>query len=337
MAAVLSSACEIPPIRSMVSGDDLVLELEFARQDPLNADPGMLLIRNRYYEGLQSAAAPGRRDTAGQARSVAVEGRRPLGQMAVDVCRLLYRDCDPVEMKPDAIMVCQTSVETNCVGNDSTCLRLQCEFGVTENSFGLGSQDGAVFFTALALSRDLLGIDPGIQRILICGVERWCSPAPRRLGEAAVLGDGAVAMLLGRDAAAGWTIRAVDIRSVAGFGDVHGAAFGAPEAARYVQEQTALVARLLAGEELRPGDVAWISGPGLDDGFDRFVAAACGFHDEQCLDGPEPGAGYLCAADPMLRLHQFLQSGRGRPGDRLLLWGTGLCGAFGAAILECRE
>lgn len=318
----------------MVSGDDLVLELEFARQDPLNTDPAILLIRNRYYEGLGSAPATDRRDTGHQARAVAVEPQRPLGQMAVDVCRLLYRDTGSAAEKPDAILVCQTSVESNCLGNDSTCLRLQCELAVTENCFGIGSQDGAVFFSALALSRDLFRSDPRIHRILICGVERWSSPAPRRLGDAAVLGDGAAAILLGRDEAAGWAMRAVSVRSVAGFADPYHASLGVSEAARYAREQVSLVESLLADEGLLPEDVAWISGPALDGGFDRFVAEACGFPDRRCLEAPEADAGYLCAVDPMLRLHQFVQSGRGQPGDRLLLWGVGLCGAFGAAIFE---
>ncbi|MCE7797236.1 hypothetical protein LWE61_11775 [Sphingobium sufflavum] len=252
-------------------------------------------------------------------------------EACVDVSRRLFRS-DPTLTKPDAIIVCQTSVDGDVPANASSALRLQCEFGLTQNSFSVGSQDGAAFFTALGLARDLMAVDHQIESLLICCAEIWSSDDLPALGDLVAPGNGAVAVLFGRSGP-GWRLRALETQSFTGFGDPAEEPPQGEKLGRYAIAVQNVVERLLVRHAIVREAVSRIAGPNFNAAVTRAVVAGLALPHAVACELDHRDAGYLFAADPALRLHDAITAGADGPG-LLLLWGVGLSGSIGAALFE---
>lgn len=257
---------------------------------------------------------------------------RPVTDLCVDVCRRLF---DQVRegVKPDAIVVCQTSIDSDYMANASSVLRLQCEYGLATNAFSIGSLDGAAFFTALSIARDMMAADPGIGNFLICCAEAWGVDEAPALGDVMPLGEGASAVLLTRSGE-GWRLRAVETQSLRGFPDPLESVPDGHTIVEYGRHQAAVINRLLHAEGLQAGDIDFVAAPLFNAEVAVSVSERCGFAPSQIVAPSHSTEGYLCAADPAFRLHAAISRQRGNFGELLLIWGVSMAGAFGAALFE---
>jgi 3-oxoacyl-[acyl-carrier-protein] synthase III len=217
--------------------------------------------------------------------------------------------------------------------NASTALRLQCEYNLKELAFAVEDHDGVNFFVALSLLANLCEGTTDLSRVLLCCGERWRHPFPRVLGTYTVLGDGVGAMLLSREAQPGWRLLGAHTEVVE----------EAVHPWRRLLEPHPLpsapviadaIGAFLGRYQLRAQCVTTVVPPHINRQLVEQVHAHVGFSEAADFREPFGRHGYLCAADPVVRLHDaFSRLDTDRSAEaRLLLWGIGLNGTFGSAL-----
>lgn len=264
---------------------------------------------------------------------VAVEDEITLPEMCVEASK---RILDPSSTSPlSAIVVCQTSADAQFRTNGSTALRLQCEYNLKELAFSVGDHDGVNFFVALSLLASLSGGEDGLSRVLLCCGERWREPFPRVLGTYTVLGDAAGAMLLSNKAGEGFQLRGVHTESIHEALHPWGLLLGSstlPAADRIADA----VGEFLRRQNRSVKDATCVVPPHVNRRLVLQVHERLGVNDIQDDRASFGRHGYLCTADPVVRLHDaFARLGAPHsPGGSVLSWGIGLNGTLGCALFE---
>ncbi len=142
---------------------------------------------------------------------VSVNATERCEEIAVQACRKVGFG----EVKPDAIIVCQSQSDSQADENSSVALRLQNDLKIKGFSFGIMDQEASAGVRALDLAKKIA--DQGeANEILLCGVQRIVPPFPRILTGHTVLGDGAAACRLSTADETGWCVDFTDLGSVDG-------------------------------------------------------------------------------------------------------------------------
>lgn len=262
---------------------------------------------------------------------VATEPRIALTEMASTVAREAIRRCRSRDNRaPDQIIVCATSFEhdlaLSCAG------RLHSELGSTGVPFAIGQIQGPSFFLALQVAADMMACDERMHTALIVGAERWLPPFSRQTGSLTALGDGAAAVLVGRNISPGWHVRSVMVWTPPT------PVCAAPQDT--CVDETVVVevigkTCLLAG--LKPEAPDWVVPPRIGAPLARRVSGQAGLPAGRMWYPDPDDMGYLCAADAPAQLDALLQSAAPSDGQRILLWSTGLQRQAACAILEYRR
>lgn len=264
--------------------------------------------------------------------AVAEEATLEVSEMLLRVTRDLLQPANRGAMPPiSTFIVCHTCLE-NDVTVSAAC-RLQAEFRQGQVPFAVGQLQGATFLLGLSMAADLMSAEPH-GPIVVAAAERWMAPYSRLLGTAAVLGDGAGAVLLERACRKGWLLRAVRVMTPPPSTEVYRHVLLGDDLSPDTDGLCALIADTLQAAQCRAEDIDVLVPHDMSSDLTHQVRKRCGLRaawrgPADILDG-----GYLCAAEMPVRMHRLLQQATSRPGDRMLLWGTGFEGALACAVLE---
>lgn len=267
--------------------------------------------------------------------SVAEEPLLEVSEMLLHVARPLLEAPEGAGAPPvSTFMVCHTSLENDFT--ISAACRLQAELRQGQVPFAVGQLQGATFLMALSLAADLVAGGHG-QRIAIAAAERWTPPFTRLLGQSALLGDGAGAVLLERGCSVGWMLRSIRVSTPPPTGEIFRHVMHGTALPLNIDTLAELVAETLDEAACRPEDIAVLVPHEIRQHLTDQVRRRCGLRSAWCGPADILDGGYLCAAEAPVRLHRLLQCASARPGDRMLLWAVGLEGAVACAVLEYAE
>lgn len=259
--------------------------------------------------------------------AVPVETGTDLSGLAAKVTHAICATRPPDARPIDVIAFCHSSLAEHV--SATVAGRLCAEIGAPCFSFSLSQQHGVSPFTALRLASDLFIAEPDVHTILIVAAEKWSPPFSRICGPDMVHGDAAGAVLVERtgDAAGGLQLLDVAVRHVPV--DVWHRATGVPDARTFTL--LSMIDFLLARHGLRHREIDEIVGqpcvPSLAD-------AVCGHFGRPDAAVQHQVGIHLGAADSIVRLAQALSRAACLRTRRMLLWGYGIGGFVGTALLE---
>ncbi|MEK6298236.1 MAG: 3-oxoacyl-ACP synthase [Paraburkholderia tropica] len=260
-------------------------------------------------------------------RMVPVETGTDLSGLAAKVakaiCARRTQDVRPVNV----IMFCHSTpdedVPTTVAG------RLCAEIGPPCFPFSVSQQHGVSPFTALRLATDLFVAEPDVHTILIVAAEKWRPPFSRICGSAIVHGDAAGALLVERTDHGTGGLRLLDVAARHVHFDTGRHASTFHDANTFTL--LSMMEFLLVRHGLHHSKIDDVIGP---PGMPSLTAAVSNLL-------AQPGAGvqsepcvHFGAADSIVRLAQWLTRATCCRTYRLLLWGFGLGGFAGTALLE---
>ena len=233
----------------------------------------------------------------------------------------------------DQIIVCQSSFEHDLTL--SCACRVHHELQSGRIPFAIGQLQGASFLMALQVAEAMMVSHPQMRTVLVVAAERWRAPFQRTIGSLSVLGDGAAAVLVRRDAPggtdAGWTVRSITTctpvvpRSVA-----RGREYvDSPTLARIIDET-------LQRAHMSPAAIDWVLPARINPALTHRITVRCGLPSERVWRPDATDTGYLCAADTPAHLDSLLRSIKPSPGQRILMWSAGFQGQAACALLEYR-
>lgn len=268
---------------------------------------------------------------------VVIAGSATASDMAADASRAIFADEEPAA---DIIIYGHGSVDDEI--SISPAVRLQHELGVPRAfPFAIAQQQGASFFMGLRVADAFLLGEPDNRRVLIACADRWTPPVPRRCGNFTLMGDGAGAVLVERDAGYGLEILHIANRTVGQWSDPYRLT---PEslaglAGGYADVVEDIIAEALAAAGLT--QVRWVVRQNINRHLAERIARACGVggRGSPC-DEIDVGLdyGYLSSADTIAGVDRLLADPLLRDGDTVLLWGAALGGQFGCCIARyCRR
>jgi 3-oxoacyl-[acyl-carrier-protein] synthase III len=265
-------------------------------------------------------------------KTITVEAKARIFEMAVAASRQAMARAEL--SSPDAIIVCQSTVDTDFDSNHSTALRLQCEFNSRKLAFASEANEGASFFVSLWLARTILATDADASSILVSCVDRWRDPYPRVVGATTIFGDGASAAVLRRGPRQGWRVAALTSRFVEHFSGPYRYLLGLAPEPDFVEPAAATIEAALSESGCRSSDISAVVAPQINRKLVEDVNRRCGFAVDQQLPTRFGVDGYLGSAETLVRLDQALEDWTPRIGDRLLCWGVAFSGSFGCAVLQ---
>lgn len=264
------------------------------------------------------------------ARAVPVETGADLSGLAAKVahriCSVRRHGARPV----DIVMFCHSTPDEHV--SATVAGRLRAEVGPPCFAFSVSQQHGASPFTALRLASDLLVAEPDVHTILIVAAEKWYPPFSRVFGPCIVHGDAAGALLIERagQGTNGLQLLNVAVRHVPV--KIGRRTAGIPDAWTFTL--LSMIDFFLARHGLRHGEIDQIVGhPGVPSLADA-VDALFGRQDAKVL---HQVAIHLGAAESIVRLAQTLSRVAFLRTHRMLLWGYGISGFIGTALLEARR
>jgi 3-oxoacyl-[acyl-carrier-protein] synthase-3 len=266
-------------------------------------------------------------------RAVAIEDEMTIPDMCLKVCNPIVGAATPAEPL-STIICCQASLDAEFTNNESSVLRLQCEYGLKELGFSVSDHDGANVFCALALIEALHTNQDAAASALLCCAERWRQPFPRMLGRSTILGDGAGALVLTNADKCGWKV--LGVRHDARPDACHPwrALLQQSDIVFPEREITELILATLSECDLRISDVTAVIPPHVNKPLVQRVHRTLGINGDQWNADDFGLNGFICSADPIVRLTETLNRLEARTGDRLLVWGAGLAASYGCAVLE---
>lgn len=244
-------------------------------------------------------------------------------KVASEICSVRPHGARPV----DVAMFCHSTPDEHV--STTVAGRLCAEVGSSCFAFSVSQQHGVSPFTALRLASDLLIAEPYVHTILIVAAEKWSPPFSRMCGPGIVHGDAAGALLVERpgDATVGLHLLDAAARHVPV--DVRPCATGIPDARTFTL--LSMIDVLLARHGLRHSEIDEIVGqPGIPS-----LADAVGEHFGRPDARVQHQIGiHLGAAESIVRLAHTLSRAACLQRHRVLLWGYGIGGFVGTALLE---
>ena len=259
---------------------------------------------------------------------VPVESETDLSGLAAKVTRAICSARAHSARPIDVVMFCHSSPEEHM--STTTAARLRAEIGAPCFPFSLSQQHGVSPFTALQLAGDLLTAEAEIHTILLVAAEKWCPPFSRRWQTGLLHGDAAGALLLERAAAhspAG--VRLLGAASWRALFDPARDASETHDASTHAWRS--LIDAFIARHGLAHGDIAEMVGPRRRS---SLTAAPCNLRGQPKRSAQQGMRIHLGAAEPIVRLERLLTRAPAYPSRRVLLWGDGVGGFLGAALLQ---
>jgi len=257
---------------------------------------------------------------------IPVETRTDLSGLAAKVangiCSVRPHGARPI----DVVMFCHSTPDEHV--STTVAGRLCAEVGPPCFAFSVSQQHGASPFTALRLASDLLDAELDVHTILIVAAEKWYPPFSRICGPGIVHGDAAGALLVERAGRRTNGLYLLDaaVRHVPQ--EVGRCTEVVPEAWTFTL--LSIIDFLLTRHALRCDEIDEIVGqPGITS-----LADAVSEHFGQPNARAQHDVGiHLGAADSIVRLAQTLDRTASLRARRTLLWGYGIGGFVGTALL----
>ncbi|MEX3916452.1 3-oxoacyl-ACP synthase [Paraburkholderia sp. BR10872] len=244
-------------------------------------------------------------------------------KVAKAICATRAQDARPV----DVVMFCHSSLDQHV--STTIAGRLRAEIGTPCFPFSVSQQHGVTALTALRLAADLLVAEPDVHTILIVAAEKWCPPFSRICGPDIVHGDAAGALLVERTHHGTGGLQLLDAAARHVPAGIRRPAAGAADARTFTLRS--MIDCLLARHGLHRDAIGAVVG---HPGSSSLTAAVCELLDRPCTEAPHQDCVHLGAAESIVRLAQELGRADYCRTHRVLLWGYGMGGFVGTALLE---
>jgi 3-oxoacyl-[acyl-carrier-protein] synthase III len=197
--------------------------------------------------------------------------------------------------------------------------------------FAIGQLDAASPYEALGLAQDL--VSSGMTTdVLIVTAEQYLLPLPRRFGDLTIVGDGAGWLWLSTAGAHDWAV----VDSVTGRFSQFFDPYGDCDRELFVQQTVECLGRLieniLSRQNLALEELTYVVPPGFSPQLTVQVHRALGIREGQDIGrGPDPGN--LGTVDIVFALNRLMGLPK-RTASTSLIWGVGLSGAVGCALVK---
>ena len=262
--------------------------------------------------------------------AVPVETGTDLSGLAAKVARTICAARPSSAHPVDIVMFCHSSVDEHV--STTIAGRLCAEVGLPCFPFSIAQQHGVSPFTALRIASDLFIAEPDVHAILIVAAEKWRPPFSRMCGPGIVHGDAAGALLIERTNQRGEGLQLLDAATRHVPVDIRRRAAGVPDGRTFAL--LSMIDCLLTRHGLRYDDVDDVLGhpgiPSLTDAVsERLGQPDATVQHQACV--------HLGAAESIVRLAQAFSRATGRQRHRVLLWGHGVGGFVGTALLEAHS
>lgn len=262
-------------------------------------------------------------------RAVPVETSTDLSGLAAKVANAICATRPPDARPIDVIAFCHSSLDEHV--STTVAGRLCAEVGTPCFPFSLSQQHGASPFTALRIASDLFIAEPDVHTILIVAAEKWCPPFSRMCGPDMVHGDAAGALLVEKTDHATGGLQLLDVAARHVPVDVRRRAAGVPDAQTFTL--LSMIDFLLARHGLRHSEIDEIVG---QPGIPSLAGAICEYFGRPDARVQHQVGIHLGAAESIVRLAQALSRAAFLRTHRMVLWGYGISGFVGTALLEAR-
>jgi 3-oxoacyl-[acyl-carrier-protein] synthase III len=284
-----------------------------------------------YWNAWNDGPVPGEHGLTGPGM-VPVETGTGLSGLAAKVANILCAARAPDAPAVDIVMFCHSSLDEHV--STTTAGRLRAVAGTPCFPFSVSQQQGVSVFTALRLAADLFIAEPEVCTILIVAAEKWCPPFSRWAAPHILQGDAAGALLVERASEAARGLRLIDAstRNVA------------PLAASQLQSRRAVESAWAPALISMIGEMLMRHGHRLNEvdevvghlGSPLLTSAVC-----KTLGRPDTGLphqhhAHLGTSESIVRLAQTLSVTALPQQAVILMWGFGLGGYVGGALLEAR-
>ncbi|MBN3808865.1 3-oxoacyl-ACP synthase [Paraburkholderia sp. Ac-20347] len=257
---------------------------------------------------------------------VPVETGTDLSGLAIKVANGICSVRPPGARPVDIVMFCHSTPDEHV--STSVAGRLCAEVGPPCFAFSVSQQHGASPFTALRLASDLLIAEPDVHTILIVAAEKWYPPFSRICGPGIAHGDAAGALLVERANEETDGLQLLDAAARRAPANIGRSTAGIPDARTITL--LSMIDFFLARHGLSHGEIEEVVGQPGDPSLTDVVC--------DLLNRPKDTIRHqswvhLGAAESIVRLAQALDCTACCKTYRMLLWGFGIGGFLGAALL----
>jgi 3-oxoacyl-[acyl-carrier-protein] synthase-3 len=194
---------------------------------------------------------------------------------------------------------------------------------------GIAQQGCAGMFSALASAQAFLTADPRLRNVLCVGVDVLPPHAPREILYN-LISDAACAVILSKEEVQ-CTWQAFHQVSKGYYWNI--VEKQKEIIASYFPTSRIVIRELLSQARLEPQDMTWILPTGVSQSSWSILARLIGVKEEKIYRAPV-SFGHTVAADNLLHLQSLIESGRARPGDKLMLFTYGFGSTWAGLILE---
>ncbi|MEX3844323.1 3-oxoacyl-[acyl-carrier-protein] synthase III C-terminal domain-containing protein [Paraburkholderia sp. BR10882] len=261
---------------------------------------------------------------------VPVETGTDLSGLAAKVAKAIGAarawDARPV----DVVMFCHSSLDEHV--STTIAGRLRAEIGTPCLAFSVSQQHGVTPFTALRLAADLIVAEPEVHTILIVAAEKWCPPFSRICGADIVHGDAAAALLVERTRHETAGLQLLDAATRHVPAHIRRPAAGAADA--LASTLLSMIDCLLAQHGLHRDEIDTVVG---HPAISSLTTAVCERLGRPGTEAPHQDCVHLGAAESFARLAQALRHANHCCTHRILLWGYGMGGFVGTALLKAHS
>jgi 3-oxoacyl-[acyl-carrier-protein] synthase III len=214
---------------------------------------------------------------------------------------------------------------------DFPASRLQAEFGLDDAiAIGLNQQACTAMLGSLRIAAAMLAAEPGWQRVLCVTADRFPEGAVYEQAYN-LISDGAAACVVSTRPRPG-AFRLVASHQITNGG--LGQATDDETVGSYFSYMHRLVAQVLRRARLGAADLDWVVTQNTNEKAWAILARVIGVDFAKVIFPTLPDAGHVISADNVLNLLALTESGRVRPGDRLLLVMAGFGLNWQATVLE---
>jgi 3-oxoacyl-[acyl-carrier-protein] synthase-3 len=255
---------------------------------------------------------------------------RPIADQAAGADAIVYATCLPLNgnLGSEADWLATRDVKYLM---DFPVSRLQADFGLDGAiAIGLCQQACTSMLGSLRIAAAMLGSEPGWQRVLCVTADRFPEGAAYEQAYN-LISDGAAACVVTRQPSQG-AFRLVASHQITNGG--LGQATDDETVGTYFSYMHRLVAQTLERAHLTAADLDWVVTQNTNEKAWTVLARVFGIDLGKVVTPTLPDAGHVISADNVLNLTALAESGRIRPGDRLLLAMAGFGLNWQATILE---